>query len=337
MRYWKVGVVFLIVAAVVAGGAWYFLLGARTVIVTTPTRGPAVQAVYATGTVEAKKMAGIGPEVTGRIVEILVEEGDGVKAGDVLLRLDEREAQARVNELEAKTRYLKSDLERARNLFARGHVSANARDLAESEFDAAQGALAVAREKLREHTLTAPFDGEVIRKDGELGEVVDKGDVLIWVGCCAPLRIEAEVDEEDIPMVALGQTALIRSDAWPERVFEGSVDEITPKGDPIARNYRVRIGLPVDSPLMIGMTSEVNVVVAQRENALLVPLDALDGKHVWIVENERLVRRAVRIGIVGTDTAEIIDGLTDDALVLLNPPERLSDGARVRTRMAVTE
>lgn len=337
MRYWKVGVVFLIVAAVVAGGAWYFLLGARTVIVTKPTRGPAVQAVYATGTVEARKMAGIGPEVTGRIVEILVEEGDGVTAGDVLLRLDEREAQARVAELEAKTRYLETDLERARNLFARGHVSANTRDLAQSEFDAAQGALAVAREKLREHTLRAPFDGEIIRKDGELGEVVDKGDVLIWVGCCAPLRIEAEVDEEDIPMVALGQTALIRSDAWPERVFEGRVDEITPKGDPIARNYRVRIGLPPGSPLMIGMTSEVNIVVAQRESALLVPLDALDGKHVWIVDDARLVRRAVRIGIVGADAAEITDGLTDDALVLLNPPERLTDGARVRTRMAVTE
>lgn len=328
---------FLIAAAVVAGGAWHFLLGARTVIVTTPTRGPAVQAVYATGTVEARKMAGIGPEVTGRIVAIPVAEGDAVTAGDVLLRLDEREAQARVDELEAKSRYLETDLERARNLFARGHVSANTRDLAQSEFDAARAALAVAREKLREHRLRAPFDGQVIRKDGELGEVVDKGDVLIWIGCCAPLRIEAEVDEEDIPMVALGQVALIRSDAWPERVFEGRVDEITPKGDPVARNYRVHIGLPPESPLMIGMTSEVNIVVARHENALLVPLDALDGKHVWVVEDARLARRAVRLGIVGTDAAEITDGLADDALVLLNPPERLTDGARVRTRLAVTE
>ena len=92
-----------------------------------------------------------------------------------------------------------------------------------------------------------------------------------------PLRISADVDEEDIPLVKVGQKVLIRSDAFPSRVFTGEVLEITPKGDPVARSYRVRIELPADTALMIGMTAETNIVTAEKQDALLVPASAVSG------------------------------------------------------------
>ena len=79
------------------------------------------------------------------------------------------------------------------------------------------------------------------------------------------------MDEEDIPLVTVGQPVLIKADAFPGRILDGTVAEITPKGDPVNKSYRVRIGLPPDTPLMIGMTVESNIVVRREDAALLVP------------------------------------------------------------------
>jgi len=140
----------------------------------------------------------------------------------------------------------------------------------------------------------------------------------------------AEVDEEDIPLVRRGQATLIKADAFPGQALNGTVEQITPKGDPVNKTYRVRIALPDDTPLLVGMTTEVNIVVIEHKDALLVPATAVRAGQVWVVEAGRAQPKAVRVGIVGDRMTEIVDGLADGARVVAAPPANLKSGARVR-------
>lgn len=319
----------VLAAAAVLAGAW-FLLRPPEVVVVLPQRGPAVQAVYATGNVEPVVSAQIGPKVAGRLVEILVGEGRDVAAGQILARLDDAQARARVAELEARARYRAEEARRAQQLFGRGHISAQARDLAVSEKEAAEAALVVARQELRDLDLVAPFRGTVLRREGHIGNLVTPGQTLFWLGCCDDMRIDAAVDEEDIPLVEVGQTALVRADAFAGRVIEGRVSDITPQGDPRLRTYRVYVGLPPEAPLPPGMTAEINIVVRRDENALLVPAAALAEGGVWVVADGAAHWREVEVGVVGPERAEIRSGLSEDQAVIAAPPAKLSEGLPVR-------
>jgi RND family efflux transporter MFP subunit len=183
--------------------------------------------------------------------------------------------------------------------------------------------------------LVAPADGTVLRRDGELGQFIAAGQTVLTLACCAPLRVSAEVDEEDIARVAVGQKVIMRTDALPKRLFDGEVAEITPKGDPVSRSYRVRIRF-VDAPasnaapLRAGMTMDANLVVSRREGALLVPNRALKGNLVWVVEQDRLHRREVSKGVTGSERTEIVSGLNEGEAVVLSPADRLREGQRAR-------
>src|SRR6185312_16152683 len=140
----------------------------------------------------------------------------------------------------------------------------------------------------------------------------------------------AEVNEEDIPRVALGQVVLFRTDAFPGRRLEGKVAEITPMGDINAKTFRVKMALPEDTPLRPGMSVEANIVTREKDNALLVPADALQGSAVFVVESNRLRKRSVTIGIRGTRAVEVLDGVKEGERVASPATTALTDGARVR-------
>lgn len=318
----------LAAAAVVAGMRY---AAVPTVEVASPRRGPVVQAVYATGVVEPVLWAKVAPLSRGRIVDLCRCEGQEVRRGDFLVALDAAEERARLTELEARERFLAREVERYRELARTQAATAQAFERATSEHAQARAAIAAARERIDNLRLVAPMDGTVLRRDGEIGEVAEAGQVLFWVGKPRPLWITADVDEEDIPLVATGQRALIKADAFPDRVLQGTVGAVTPKGDPVNKNYRVRINLPDDTPLLIGMTTEINIVVRTAENALLVPREAVAGDRVWVVADDRTaVPRTVRTGVVAEGAAEILDGLAGDARVIVRPPPGLAAGASVR-------
>jgi RND family efflux transporter MFP subunit len=182
--------------------------------------------------------------------------------------------------------------------------------------------------------LTSPAAGTVIRRDGEVGQFVPAGQAVFWLSCCAPLRITADVDEEDIPRVHVGQQALLRADAVPGTVFDGEVSEVTPKGDPVARSYRVRIRLADPGALKVGMTVDANLIVTERRNALLVPAGAVGDGHVWIVRDGRAHRQAVQTGIAGETQVEILSGLADGTPVIAAPAEGLREGRAIRSASA---
>ena len=156
-----------------------------------------------------------------------------------------------------------------------------------------QALISVQMEKLAYFTISAPMDGVILRRDGEVGEIAEAGQVLFRVGVPKPLQIVAEVNEVDIPRVAVGQTALLRTDAFLDRRLEGTLREITPMGDNVTKTYRIRIALPDDTPLMAGMSVEANVITREKAGALLVPADAVQGGQVFVIDGDRVRRRQV--------------------------------------------
>jgi membrane fusion protein, multidrug efflux system len=193
----------LLSAAVGGGFAWWHY-SAHAVRISSPVRGTAVEAVYATGVVEPVFWAKITPMIRGRIVDQCQCEGRRVKRGDVLARLDDVAQRARLAELEARAGFLQQDAERYRQLLAKRDISLQTYQRATSLYQEVISIIAAERKRLEEYVLKAPMDGEVLRRDFELGEIVDEGDVLFWVGQPKPLWIVTEVDEEDIPRVGAG-------------------------------------------------------------------------------------------------------------------------------------
>ena len=329
-RFLKTALYLALVAGVVALGLFAYSRTRPTVTLEHPTRGPAVEAVYATGTVEPVYWSKVAPVGTGRIADILARDGDPVKKGAVLARLEDQDKSANVMQLAARRDFLLQELARSRNLILKGFISKQALDLAAAELKQAEAALAAASKPLADTRLTAPIDGVVLRQDGEAGETVLANQTLFWVGLPRPLRIIAEVDEEDIARVHPGQRVLIKADAFPGVVLEGRVAEITPKGDPINKSYRARISLPDDTPLKVGMTTETNILIREEENALLVPAAAVSGGKLWVAENGRAKRLPVKTGTIGEKKAEILSGLKGDENVIANPPPELKEGDTLR-------
>lgn len=327
---------FILLGALVAGvliAAWYGFR--RTEVQTvTPRRGDIAEIVYASGVVEPRVWAKVTSLVRERIVEQCNCEAQTVEQGAVLARLDDSEAKAALKELEARLSLARENMSRLSILAERRAASQQALDQVRAEVAQLEALIAGQKAKLENYVLRAPGAGVVLRQDGEVGEIAEQGEVLFWVGQPTPLLVVADVNEEDIPRVEVKQKALLGSDAFPGRQLEGVVDSITPKGDPVTKTYRVRIALPEDTPLRIGMSTDVNIITRVSENALLVPSLALRGDRLFVVERGRARLREVTVGIRGLAEAEALAGLDEDARIITPYPETLADGDSVKVARA---
>jgi RND family efflux transporter MFP subunit len=320
----------VLLAVAVALALWARAVALRPeVSAIAATHGTAAEIVYATGAILPVRWAKVTSLVRDRIIDICYCEGKTVAKGDVLVRLDDKEQQALLVELRAREEFAKRELERVTQLLERGTATTQAYERASTELNQVQGLLSVQLEKIADYTITAPMDGVVLRRDGEVGEIAEPGEVLFRVGVARPLELVAEVNEEDIPRVELGQTVLLRTDAFQGQRLEGTVRETTPMGDPVTKTYRIRVALPDDTPLRAGMSVEANVVTREKPGALLVPADAVQGSAVYVVEGGRVRKRPVEIGIRGAQMTEVVSGLNDGEKVA-SPARDLVDDQRVR-------
>jgi RND family efflux transporter MFP subunit len=323
-----------VLLAVVSGGYFYSQYAAGEVRLVQPVYAPAVQAVYATGTVEPSVLIPIAPRSTGVLAELLVDEGDTVAKGQVLARLDDSDLVKNIEELKAKEVLAKKEYERKSALISKGAVSQSMVDQADAEWQATHAALDRATVQMDFLKLQAPEEGLIIRRDGEMGAVITVNQPVFWMACCAPLRVTVEVDEEDIPLVKTGQDVLLHADAFPDKIFNGVVQSITPKGDPVARSYRVRVGLTGETPLMTGMTSEANIITLKKDKALLVPRTAYYDGYVLVVEDGVIRRKAVKTGIEGRDSIEILEGISAEALLVAVYDQSLPDVRRFKKKVS---
>ncbi|WP_342116428.1 efflux RND transporter periplasmic adaptor subunit [Pseudoduganella sp. OTU4001] len=329
---WRLGAAAAAVLLAAAGAvAWHFA-GPLEVTVTPVRRGPAIDAIYAAGSVEPTVMLPLAPQAGGKLAARLVDEGALVRKGQLLARLDDSDLAGSVAEQGARADFARSQYARAKALAERGFVAAGEAQRAQSELAVAEAALRRLRALRGHSSVLAPADGTIIRRDGEVGQYIAPGQALFVLACCAPLRVTAEIDEEDISRVSVGQAVLLRADALPGQVFDGRVSEITPKGDPVARSYRVRIALAAPGDLRTGMTVDANLLVARHDNAMLLPPGAVRENAVWIVAGQRLERRAIVTGIRGPQQLEVLRGLDGSERVVTPYDPALRAGRWVRQR-----
>lgn len=339
-RNWPRRLLLLAVLVLVAGGgAWFTWWRPVAVAVVHPWRGAAVEAVYATGIVEAVDTARVGTTVPGRIIALAVNEGDIVRRDQVLAQLDDRQPRSRLEDATARLTQAELELARGRDLQTRGIRTRQEVERVQEERDQAAAGVRLAARQLEEHRILSPLDGVVTKRPVEVGETVAARDTLFEVVSDARLRVAADVDERDIPQVRLGAHAALRSEAFPEQAFSADVTNIRRAGETTTRTFRVEANLPAGTPLRIGMTVDVNIVTSERKNAVLVP--ALAVRHdpplggrpgpafLFRAEDGRAVRTVVETGAVGADVIEVRRGVSETSTVLAAPPDGLKDGQRI--------
>jgi RND family efflux transporter MFP subunit len=305
-----------------------------TVTTATAIVAPVSEAIYGTGTVEPERWAKVVPIQRRRLVELCRCEGQTVRAGQILGRQDDAEEVSALRELEIDKDQLERDLDRAEKDRDKSDAAKTEYEQRSTKVEESKSRISAQKVRIDALVLRAPLDGMVLRRDGEVGEIVGPTDVLFWVGPPAPMQVVAEINEEEITRIAAGQKAFLRSEAFPEQALRATVSQITPKGDPTRKTFRVYLRLPPDTPLRIGMTVEVNIVYHEKAAAVVVPAEAVIGNAVQVVSSGKIQRVPVNVGIRGSRNVEVIGNISKDTIVLSPARADLADGTRVRVAAA---
>src|SRR5258705_1988258 len=301
-----------------------------TVTTAVAIRAPVSEAIYGTGTVEPERWAKVVPVQRRRLVELCRCEGQAVKAGQVLGRQDDAEERSALHQLEINNEQLERDLNRALRDRDKSEAAKTEYEQRSTQFEESKSRINAQKVRLDALVLRAPLDGMVLRRDGEVGEIAGPTDVLFWVGPPAPMQVVAEINEEEINRIVVGQKALLRSEAFPGQALRASVSQITPKGDPTRKTFRIYLLLPPDTPLRIGMSVEANIIFREKASALVVPAEAVAGNAVQVVVNDRIERVPVTVGIRGSRNVEIVGDVSRGMAVLSPGRIHLVDGTKVR-------
>ncbi len=327
---WRTLSITVLALGAAAGAGAYYFFQPPVVTVSLATHAPVSEVVYGTGTVEPVRWAKVIPFARRRIVELCRCEGQGVRQGQVLARQDDAEEQASLNELTARREQLDRDLDRSDKDYQKGTVTKQQNEQLKTQLRELDFRITAQKERINALVLKAPLDGMVLRRDGEVGEIAGPTDVLFWVGPPTPMQVVAEINEEEIPKIALGQKAFLRNEAFADQTLNASVSAITPKGNPESKTFRVYLLLPRDTPLRIGMTVEVNIVFREKSDALVVPAEAVVDNAVSVVKADRTSRVRVSTGVRGARLVEVIGGVSDGAMVLSPARTDLAEGTSVR-------
>jgi RND family efflux transporter MFP subunit len=329
------------ILAVAAAGAGYYsysrFLFPPLVTTSYASLAPVSEAVYGTGTVEPERWAKVVPLQRRRLVELCRCEGQVVRAGQVLGKQDDTEERSALEQMEINRGQLERDLIRAEKDRDKSDAARTEYEQRWTKHEEAKSRIAAQKVHIDSLLLKAPLDGMVLRRDGEVGEIAGPTDVLFWVGPPAPMQVVAEVNEEEINRIISGQKAFLRSEAFPGRALRATVSQITPKGDPTRKTFRVYLRLPQDTPLRIGMSVEANIIFREKPTAIVVPAEAIAGDWVQIIDDGQVRRVPVTIGIRGIRNTEIVGDVAKGTTVLSPARRDLADGTRIRIDNSVAK
>ncbi len=285
------------------------------------------------GVLEAENEVDVVARVSGPIVEILTEEGRAVKAGDLLARIDDREAKnqvaiATVNRDEAKLAY-----DRAQSSYEQQLIAQEAYDAAQAKLDAAEAQLKAAQLQFDYTRIRAPFAGLVVNRYVKLAQNVSANTPLFRLSDFTPLLCPIQVPEKELPNVRVGQPARLELDAFPNTSFEADVLRISPTIDAATGTMKVTLEVNGRGELRPGLFASVYLETARHENALVIPRTALVmdsiGDTVYVVDGDTAARREIRIGFREADDIEVLEGLEEGDRVVVLGQESLSDGTPV--------
>ena len=335
----------------------------------------------ASGYVVARRQATVSAKITGKLDQLFIEEGVHVKAGDVVAKLDERNAsaallQAKAGVTQAESTVLQAKAaaaditpiyERDRKLAAAGVISATALEQSKANYDAkqtdvavAQGnlavrraALEVAQRDLDDTIVRAPFTGVVTSKNAQPGEIVSPlsaGGGFTRSGICTlvdmdSLEVEVDVSENFISRVQAGEPATLKLNAYPDWSIPAYVIAVVPTADRSKATVKVRVGFKSRDPRILPeMGARVSFLSRPRKEAngaapaagVTVPLAAVQAASdaatgvVYVLHDDTVERRVVKLGARGTDAQTVIAGVSPGEHVAVGDLTKLSDGARVK-------
>jgi RND family efflux transporter MFP subunit len=376
---WVKWVVLLIVLGAVGGAAWYFLTRERPVEVevagvTERAAGTQASVLNASGYVTARRRATVSSKVTGKVIEVNVEEGMEIRQGQVLARLDDSTLQAalrlyraqleaarrQIPESEVRLEQARVQLQRQERLRKEGLNTPNDIDNAKAEVDSlaarigslqeqlkvAESQIAMQQTAIDDTVIRAPFSGVAISKDAQVGEMispVSAGGGFTRTGICTivdmrSLEIEVDVNESYINRVRGGQPVTAVLDAYPEWQIPASVIAVVPTADRQKATVLVRIAFKaLDPRILPDMGVKVTFLRESDSDAAplaqavtLVPQAAVKTDSgttfVFLVINNTVERRAVKIGGTDGDRVEVLAGLKGGDRVVVSPPQDLAPG-----------
>ena len=367
---------------VAAGIAYWLLFAPIPVGKHVVTRGQIVAEVMGTGTLEARRQAVISPEISGRIVEVHVDQGDRVRAGQELFRLDDEDLRRQVEVSESNLAAARAGVERRtadgrrahavldqaqidhrrlEDLVTRNSASSLEMDkatealrVAEAELSSAEAALieaekqVVAAEKTLEYhrarladtVIAAPFDGLIVRRDRDPGNVVVPGGSVLVLVSTDELWISAWVDETEMDRLKPGQPARVVFRSEPHQSYAGEVARLGREADRETREFLVDVWVrELPANWAVGQRAEVYIEVARKPDVTLLPAHLVsrrEGKPgVFTALNGKAQWQDIKLGLRGQEDMEVVEGLAPgDAIIFVGGPKAtpIAPGKRVTIR-----
>ncbi len=378
--FWQPLLKVAVIAALILGGGYWLKFAPISVNEHLVQRGPLVAEVMGTGTLEARMQATISPNISDRIEQILVDQGDRVTTGDVLVRLDDDELQHQVKiaqaSLEAEAaaiERIKTDKQRAVAVFDQAQASytrirslVRKKAISQDELDRATEALAVAtvgishaeaaiaegqkkvvaaertleyhRARLTDTEILAPFEGLIVKRSREPGDVVVPGSSILTLISLDELWIRAWIDETEMAKLAEGQTARVVFRSEPEKSYAGTVVRLGKEADRETREFIVDVRvLDLAKNWAVGHRAEVFIEATSKDYVLQIPAEKVVTRNgvtgVFVREKGRAQWRAITTGLRSRDAVEISEGLQADDTVITptNSKTKLGNGRKVKS------
>lgn len=302
--------------------------------VTLPSRGDVFAVYTGTAALETDKDALVVARVGGQVVEILVEEGDVVKAGQLLARLDGDRLRLEMERALANLRKLEQEYNRAIQLHERGLVSVGAFEDLKYELEALRAIHRLAQLEHGYTRIVAPISGVVAHRHIRLGNTISVNDPVFQVTELDPLIAYIHIPEREFRRLEPGQPAELTLDAIPGQRFQAQVQRVSPVVDPGTGTFKVTMEVPDQGGrLKPGMFGRFSIVWDARRDVLLVPRVAIVdddvSDSVFVVTDGKAERRSVRTGYARGAQIEIVDGLAGHEEIVVIGQTGLRDGASV--------
>lgn len=306
-------------------------------------RGNVVSTVSSTGTLTLEKSVDISSKVTGRITQVYVRENQEVRAGDILVKLDDSQLTSTLRQNEVKLANAQITYERSLALFRQGGIAKSQLDTDNTNYQVALNSYQISKDNLDDTVITTPISGVVIGKPISTGQTVAPGIstpmVLMVVGDLSSMQIEALVDESDIGKIKVGQNVKFSVDSFDGEVFDGVVRLVSKKSltqqNVIYYTVYVKV-LDTKGKLIPGMTARSNIMIEQSNDVIYIPRTAVKDvgkkKFVQIVTSENskdgIKEVQVETGLFGENGIEIKSGLSEgDTVVMRSSKNKTPDSA----------
>ena len=289
----------------------------------------------ATATLQAEQEAQLVAEVPGTVMQLLVEEGDQVKKGQMLARIDAAHSQLQLREAEADLQRRKNDVDRGEKLLARKLIAETSHDQAESEFAVRRAEVAIARVVVAKSEIRAPFDGVVTRRWIKRGQLLAANAPVFDIADFADLRADLRVPERDAVALAAGQPVNFTVDAFDSRRYEAHIERVAPVVDRDSGTVKVTVRIDNrDRSLRPGLFTRMDIAFLHVANALLMPKSAVLGSRgeefVYVVDNGKAQRASIRTGHENGSRIQVLDGVSVGAEVVVTGQAALSNGVLVQ-------